>query len=204
MAEQLTLTVQKRTQTGKGPNRRLRAEGLIPGVYYNATGENIQVQVKELPLKKTYQKTGANHVFQLQIEDNGQTDQKPALFWRILNHPIKNKIMHVDFYGVDLTKEIKLMVPVEITGDSVGVKKGGKLDVYRDQIEVLCLPLSIPDKIVIDVSDLEINKNIHVSELVFPEGVKAVYDNNYTVVGVNLPSEEDAAVPGQEGAAKAI
>lgn len=195
MAEQMTLAVEKRTVTGKGPNRRLRAAGLIPGVYYNSTGENIQVQVKELPLKKTYQKLGVNHVFQLEIDDAGQKTQKPALFWRTMNHPFKNQVLHVDFYGVDLTKELKLMVPVEITGDSVGVKKGGKLDVYRDQIEVLCLPLSIPDKIVIDVADLEINKAVHVADLVLPEGVKAIYDTNYTVVGVNLPTEEAEETP---------
>lgn len=191
MAEQLTLTVEKRTVTGKGPNRRLRAAGLIPGIYYNSTGENIQVQIKDLPLRKAYQKLGVNHVFQLEIEDAGQTVQKPALFWRILNHPFKNQVLHVDFYGVDLTKEIKLMVPVEIVGECVGVKKGGKLDMYRDQIEVMCLPLSIPDKIVIDVTSLEINKAVHVADLVLSEGVKAIYDSNFTIVGVNMPTEEE-------------
>jgi large subunit ribosomal protein L25 len=195
MAEQMTLAVEKRTATGKGPNRRLRAAGLIPGVYYNSTGENIQVQVKELPLQKTYQKLGVNHVFQLEIDDAGQKTHKPALFWKILNHPFKNQVLHVDFYGVDLTKELKLMVPVEITGESVGVKKGGKLDVYRDQIEVLCLPLSIPDKIVIDVTDLEISKAVHVADLVLPQGVKAIYDSNFTVVGVNMPTEEAEETP---------
>ena len=201
MSLQKSLQVETRSSQGKCPNRRLRAQDIVPGIYYDAKGVNIPVQVPALPLNKAFQTLGSTQVFDLIINDGGQTRTMPSIIWKMHRHPFKNQVMHVDFYGVDLNKEIKLVVPVQLIGECQAVKtEGGVLSVFREHIEVLCLPLSIPDHIVIDVSNLQLGHNITLEDLTFPEGVKPIYDENYAVVGVSIPSEEEKA-PGEEAEA---
>jgi large subunit ribosomal protein L25 len=191
MSQTQSLAVKTRAGLGKGACRKLRADDMVPGVYYDAKGVNVPVMVEHLPLQKLYSKIASSHVFDLQIE--GET--KPALVWKVEHHPTKPRITHVDFYGVDLTKEIQVRVPVEVVGKSKGQVKGGQLEIHRESIEVLCLPLVIPDKIVLDITNVDINESILIADVVLPEGVKAVYDNNYAVIGV-LASAAEAAGEG--------
>ena len=188
MSQTQSLAVKTRAGLGKGACRKLRADDMVPGVYYDAKGVNVPVMVEHLPLQKLYSKIASSHVFDLQIE--GET--KPALVWKVEHHPTKPRITHVDFYGVDLTKEIQVRVPVEVVGKSKGQVKGGQLEIHRESIEVLCLPLVIPDKIVLDITNVDINESILIADVVLPEGVKAVYDNNYAVIGVLATAAEAA------------
>lgn len=197
MAEQLNLAVEKRSTFGKGPARRLRAKSVVPGVYYSAEGENISVQVEELPLVKAYQKVGLSHVFTLDIQEDGQKVSKPVLIKKIVQHPFKSRITHVDFYGVDLTKEIQVSIPVEVTGRAKGVAVGGKLELLRESIIVQCLPMIVPDKLVLDVTELGVGESIHIKNVTLPEGVKAVYDDNFSIVNVFMEAAE-----AEEGAAE--
>lgn len=198
MSEMLSLVVNQRFDGGKGPNRRYRDQGKVPCVFYDSNGKNIKIIADDLPLRKVYRDAGSTSVIQLEITEEGKTETLPCLIWKIHNHPFKNQILHVDFLGVNLEKEIKIIIPVEITGTPKGVKlQGGKLEVFRDHIEVVCLPLSIPDKITIDVVELEINHNINVQDLVLPEGVSIASDENFAVVGVQAP---EAAAESEEAA----
>ena len=203
MSIDMTLNVQKREQHGKGTGARLRAKDIIPGVYYNASGENISVQAPNLPLEKLYEKVGHTTVFNLEIDDNGKKSTHPVLIWQLQRHPYKNRFTHVDFYGVDLEKEIKVDVPLEIVGTSKGVKLGGVLEVYREHVRLAAKPLDMPKNIVIDVSDMDINDSIMVADLQLPAGVQAVFDQNYAVVSVLLPGKDDEAAEGAEGEAAA-
>ncbi|THB65729.1 MAG: 50S ribosomal protein L25 [Desulfovibrio sp.] len=203
MSLQTSLNVEARSAVGKGPNRRLRASGMVPGIFYSSKGDNIPVQVPSLPLTKAYEKLGSTQVFNLVVTGDGEEKTVPSLIWKLHHHPFKNQVMHVDFFGVDLEKEIKLVVPLVFEGVSNAVKnEGGVLTVYRDHLEIVCLPLSIPENIVVDVSELELGKNLLVEEIALPEGVKAMYDENYAVVGVNIPAaiEEESEEEGEEGA----
>lgn len=209
MKETLSLAVKTRAGRGKGANRKLRATEMVPGVYYDATGVNIPVMVEHLPLRKLFSKTASSHVFELHIDSENGRETKPSLIWQLQYHPTKSLITHVDFYGVDLTKEITVHIPVEVVGKAAGVVKGGALEVYRENLEVTCLPLAIPDKVTIDVTALDINQHIKVAEISLPQGVKAVYEDNFAIVGVVLPTEEEEApaeaaaeeAPAQEEAA---
>lgn len=192
MKEQLSLNVQARAEKGKGPNRRLREQKMVPGIYYDDKGQNIPVVVADLPFRKVYQKAGKSHVFDLNIEMDGKVVTHPSLIWVVQNHPWKNQVDHVDFYGVDPTKPIHVNVAIEIVGKAKGVTVGGKLEIYRESMEVVCLPANIPHKIVIDVTDLAINQHINVKDLAMPEGVKAVYEQSYAIVGVINPAAEAA------------
>ena len=142
-----TLSVQKREGCGKGPSGRLRSEKLIPGVFYTAKGENISVQAPALPLEKIYGEMGHTTVFNLEIEDNGQKTMHPVLIWQVQFHPYKRAFTHIDFYGVDLDKEVTVDVPVEFVGTSRGVKLGGRLETYREIVRLCSKPLAMPQKI---------------------------------------------------------
>jgi len=193
MKEQLSLTVQTRAEKGKGPNRRLREEKMVPGIFYDDKGANIPVVVADLPFRKLYQKVGSSHVFDLVIEKDGKTETHPSLIWVVQAHPFKNQVDHVDFYGIDPSKPVHINVALEIVGKAKGVTVGGKLEIYREMLEVICLPAAIPDKIVIDVTELNINQHVSVKDLAMPEGVKAVFDQNFSVVGVINPAAETEA-----------
>ena len=191
MAELLKLNVEERTKTGKGHNRRLRVEGLVPGIYYDAKGTNIPVKVEMIPLQKAYSKLGSAQVFDLVLEKDGKTETMPALLWRVRNEPVKGLPEHVDFFGVDLTKEIKVAVHFELTGNSPGVKLGGVLELYRETIEVVCKPMDIPESITIDISEMDVMDSVHIEDIAFPEGVTPVFDDNYAVVAVTAARDEE-------------
>ena len=207
MAELLKLNVQERKQLGKGPNRRLRTANMVPGIYYDSKGTNIPVKVEMIPLQKVYAKVGNAQVFELVLERNGKTETMPALLWRIRNEPVKGFPEHVDFFGVDLTKELKVAVHFELVGAdaSPGVKLGGIVDLYRDTIEVICKPMDIPESVILDVSEMEINDSIRIEDVKFADGVTPVFDENYAVVSVVEPREEEEVeeeegMEGEEGA----
>ena len=186
-----TLQVTKRYACGKGESGRIRTQGWVPGVYYTAAGENIPVQAPVLPLEKMYEAVGQTTVFNLEIDDNGTKTIHPVLIWSIQNHPYKKRMLHVDYYGVDLDKEIKVEVPIDFVGTAKGVKLGGVLEKYHEVVRLRSKPLDMPKKLVVDVSDLDINMTINVSDLKLPENVSAVYDQNFAVVSVVVPAKED-------------
>lgn len=193
-----TLHVRKREVRGKGPNGRLRAKDEVPGIFYTASGENIMVQAPALPLDKLYENVGHTTVFNLEIESENGTDTHPVLIWQAQRHPYKRRFLHIDYYGVDLEKEVKVEVPLEFVGTAKGAKLGGILEVYRETIRLASKPLAMPKHITIDVSDLDIGDTINVEDLKLPDGVHAIYDHNFAVVSVITPSKEENEI--EEGA----
>ena len=131
MSDLKVLSVQKRAGLGKGANRRARQEELIPGVFYTAKGENLPVQMSVRSFAKLFSQVGRTTVFNLEIEGDGT---HPVLIWATQRDPITSRFTHIDFYGVDLDKPVKITVPVEFTGVARGTKVGGKLETYREQI----------------------------------------------------------------------
>lgn len=190
MSDLKVLTVQKRAGLGKGANRRTRLEDLIPGVFYTANGENVPVQVPTRALAKIFSQVGRTTVFNLDIEGEGS---HPVLIWETQRDPVKSNFTHIDFYGVDLDKPVKITVPVEFVGVARGTKVGGKLETYREQIQLMAKPLDMPAKVTIDISGMDVGSTIQIADVQLPEGVKAAYDNNYAIVSVLLPGGGDEA-----------
>lgn len=187
-----TLSVQTRKEAGKGPSGRLRSKDLVPGVYYTADGKNIPVQAQELPLDKIYESVGHTTVFNLEIDDNGKKELHPVLIWQVQRHPYKKKFLHVDYYGVDLDKDVKVEVPLEFVGTSKGVKLGGVLETYRESVRLASKPLHMPKKITVDVTDMQIGDTLNIADLSLPPEVRAVFDHNYALVSVMAKGKEDA------------
>lgn len=196
-----TLNVRKRYGHGKGPSGRLRAKDLIPGIFYTTSGDNIMVQAPELPLEKIYESVGHTTVFNLEIESENGKETHPVLIWQVQRHPYKKHFLHIDYYGVDLDKEVKVEVPVEFTGVAPGVKLGGVMETYRENVRLASKPLDMPQKITVDVSGLNIGDTINVADLVLPPNVHAVYDHNYAVVSVLAKSKEEDVIDGESPAA---
>jgi len=194
MSESVSLTVRTRAERGKGANRRLRGQKMIPGVFYDGKGANIPVVMDDMPFRKLHQQTGTSRVFDLVIDNGGKTETHPSLIWVVQAHPFKKQVDHVDFYGIDPNKPVQVHVAVELVGKAKGTTVGGKLELFRENLAVVCLPANIPDKIVIDVTNLDMNQHVSVKDLVLPEGVRAVFDQNFSVVGVVNPAEEEEEV----------
>ncbi|MDL2290805.1 50S ribosomal protein L25/general stress protein Ctc [Desulfovibrio sp. OttesenSCG-928-F20] len=188
MSEQLSLTATTREKTGKNANRRLRARGVIPAVFYTANGESKAVQVNEAELNKLYLKAGRTSLFNL-VLDNGKSSH-PCLIWDAEYYPTKARFQHVDFYGVDLDKALKVRVPLEFIGTAKGTKLGGKLETYREQIFILSKPADLPKKITVDISGLEVGQGLRVADLTMPQGVQAHYDSNFAIISVAMPGAE--------------
>ncbi|MBL3581061.1 50S ribosomal protein L25/general stress protein Ctc [Oleidesulfovibrio alaskensis] len=182
MSQQMTLSVQKREGLGKGANRKLRTAKKVPGIFYNSEGKNIPVAIDGTQLEKLYETAGKTTVFNLDIE--GET--APCLIWQIERHPYKPFFTHVDLFGVDMEKPIKARIPLKITGVAKGTKIGGRMEVYRDFVDVFTKPGSMPKVIDINVSNMEMGDAVHVADLKLEDG-HCTYDSNYVIVRVSAP-----------------
>ena len=204
MVGEFVLDVEKREGKGKSVTRKLRAKGYLPAVYYNSKGENISLTVKRSSFEKMYSKVHKSKIVDLNIKNGDGEEKKYALIWDVQRDPVKNFALHVDFLGVDLSEEVYVEVKVEPVGVPKGEERGGRLSIFREVIPVVCLPTAIPEKIEVDVSSLDINDNLHVNDLVLPEGVRLdLVEENFAVLGVEPPerveeTEEEEAETGEE------
>ena len=116
-------------------------------------------------------------------------------------HPVSGNFIHIDFYEIDMKRQINVMVPIITNGLSVGVEKGGLLNIVRREVELLCLPGDIPEAIEIDITDLDIGDSIHIEDIPLGENVEVSADFNFTVVTVLSPTveEEEEVVEEEEG-----
>jgi large subunit ribosomal protein L25 len=170
-------------ERGKGPARRLRAEGKIPGVVYGQGVEltHLAVDPKELGkrLKGPY---GLNALFKLEVEG---TELSPVV--RVVQYqrdPVKRTVEHVDFHAVTAANQIVTHIPLRLEGKSVGVAKGGTLKQSRMTLKVSGSVSAIPTHITVDVSNLDVAQFIRVSTIQAPEGIEIVFDSDFSVATV--------------------
>src|SRR6185436_6766530 len=204
MAE-IVVAAQNRTETGKNVNRRLRSQGKIPGVLYGSGKDPIGVSVSPKEITTILRSaSGENTLFDLDLGGS----RRKVILKEFEVEPVKGQLLHADFYEVALDKVLQVNVHVEVSGVPVGVKvQGGILDFVTRELEVECLPADIPEKIVIDVSNLELGKHLRVADLTAPAKVKILTEQDVVVVHVVAPRAEEApaaveAAPA-EGAAAA-
>ncbi|MFO7816320.1 MAG: 50S ribosomal protein L25 [Thermodesulfobacteriota bacterium] len=200
------LEAESRPERAKGALRAIREQGYLPAVFYDTKGKNEAIKVKYTPFTKIWKKAGTTELVDLKVDGK----RRPALIWAVDSDPIKPFYIHADFYGVDMEKELTISVPIEVTGEAKGLSDGeGMLQIFRDSIEVSCLPDNIPNEIVIDVSDLDINDNINIEDLKLDKGVTPLFEENFAVVGVTHfveqsiepeTEEEETEVIGEEEA----
>ncbi|BCR05922.1 50S ribosomal protein L25 [Desulfuromonas versatilis] len=198
------LNVTKRESVGKGISRSLRRQGLAPAVVYGAGMEPVAVTVEPKALKKAIAtEAGWNTI--ITLKGDGAFDGKAVILKDMQVDPIRQDVMHADFQAIDLQQNVHVMVPVHPVGKSAGEKIGGRLEVIRHELEVVCLPTAIPKAIEVDVTALEIGDVIHVNEIVPPAGAVIPHEVNFTVVTCtgHKPEEEEGAEEAAEGEGEA-
>ena len=200
MAEIQSIAADKRERAGKGSSRAARREGFTPAVIYGGSQppEMINVNANDLWLK--YIRGGfTNTLFKIEI--GGQTEQ--VLPRDVQLHPVTDRILHVDFLRVGANTRIAIEVPVHFDNleQSPGIKRGGVLNVVRHEVELWCPAGSIPERLNIDLTGLEIGDGVHINDIALPEGAEPVIqDRNFTIATIAAPSTGEKEIPeGAEG-----
>lgn len=195
--ETLTLEVEPREGTGKGPARRARAQGRIPAVFYGAKSEGQNLSVDARDFSRRIANLEGTHLIELRSSIAG-LDKRMVLLREVQHHPVTGAPVHADFYEVMLDRAIVVRVALHFEGKAAGVALGGILQPIIREMEVRCLPTAIPDFIAVDVSALAVHDALHVKDLKLPEGVEVMLDEGETVVSV-VPPTAEAKPEGAEG-----
>jgi large subunit ribosomal protein L25 len=201
-----SLVVDERPERGTRATRRLRREGFVPGVVYGGgDDDSISFKVNARVLRAALHDGSA--LIDLQI---GSSDARPVIVKDQQRHPVRGQIIHIDLLQVRLDETIHSTVAVELEGvdDAPGVKEGGVLEQANRELNIEALPTDIPDRIVVDVSGMEVNAVMHLSEVSPPPGVTFLDDPDETIIAtITVPSqvvepeiEEETGLVGEEGA----
>jgi large subunit ribosomal protein L25 len=196
--EKIELIASVRKSTGNGPARVLRRAGQIPAVLYGPKTDPALLSVNTKDLELILKKSSFGQLILNLVIQNGQKVTKAAMIKELQTHPLSGNLIHIDFYEVDMKRQIKVMIPVVITGKSVGVEEGGMLNIVRRELEVFCLPGDIPESIEIDISEMAMGDSIHLEDVPLGENVEVATDVNYTVVTVLTPKVEEEEVAEEE------
>lgn len=194
----ISLSVEQRTQTGKGPSRRLRAAGKVPAILYGKKSEPLKLSLSPLELIRATEKGGSNPIFQLNIKGGERTITRSAILKEKQIRPLDSALLHIDFLEVSMDETLEVNVPVECEGTPVGVEKGGIFQQVIRELKIRCLPGDIPSVIKVDVSNLDQGHALHVSDIKLPTGVTVADDLSAAVATVVAPrKEEEQAPPGE-------
>lgn len=199
--EIVKLAAQKRPQQGKGPSRRLRADGKIPAVAYGKKLAATTLAVDPKALKAAISGAhGTNNVLELDVEGK---ERIMAMVREYSHHPVSRAYLHVDFLQVDMNENVDVSVPFKLIGKPKGAVLGGTLQQVFRMLPVRCLPAKIPTHIELDVTELGLGESSKVSGLALPEGVSVRLSPEQTVASVVAPEkaveEEKAAAAAPAG-----
>ena len=196
--EIMNLKASQREAVGNGSSRVLRRDGKIPAILYGPNTEPIKLSIDKLELEPIF-KSGAVAQKLLKLQIEGADDTRNVMIKEMQRHPVSHNLLHLDLYEVSMDHKIKVMVPVVTTGKCVGVEMGGMLQLIRRELEVFCLPDRIPEKITIDITDLDIGDSFHVEDLKLEGEVEIPADVNFTILTIlSTKAEEEKAVGEEE------
>ncbi len=211
MSEDFKLVATSRSDMGKGASRRLRRlEGMIPSIVYggNKKPANITLEHKEL-MKHLENEAFYSHIISLEIDGKAED----VILKDLQRHPAKTIVLHADFQRVSKTKKLHMQVPLHFINEGicVGAKmEGGLISHATTQLEITCLPANLPEFIEVDLAELKLGENIHISDLTLPKGVESVAlshgaDHDLLIAAVNKPKgsavAEDGDAEGEEAEA---
>jgi large subunit ribosomal protein L25 len=201
MKTEITVSAEARASRGKNEARRTRRAGLIPAVVYGAFKDPVPIAVSPKQIAQIlHSKTGHNTIFNLSIKDG---ESAAVMVVDGQHDPIKGHLLHVDLKRIDLSKRIRVSVPIIVQGEPKGVKQqGGLLESITREVEIECLPNEIPENFTIDVGELLIGQSKRASDLALSDSVKlisspdSVLAHVITIKVVEEPAPaEAAAVP---------
>ena len=204
--ERTKLIVAQRDKLGSAESRRLRKEGLVPGVLYG-NGEPISISIAERELRRALTgAAGLHSILDVEIDGKGQTHASILKEYQV--DPVRGGVTHVDLQEVRLDRAISASVTVELVGgdDAPGVREGGVLSQPLREVTVEALPLEVPERIELDVSGMELGDTLRISDLTAPEGVTLLDDPELVMATVTAPTKvvepeptEEELAEGEEG-----
>lgn len=203
--EEISLEAELREKRGRAGTKDLREGGYLPAVVYSHGKDALSLQISRgALLKLVHQHQVETSIITLKIKDDKKAKGRPCLIKEIQYSPVSEEIVHVDFNEISLTEAIKVNVPIETSGEAIGVKQeGGSLAHLLWEIEVECLPTNIPKNIEVDITALKLGEAVHVKDLVFPAGVKPLHDPAAVVLHIAAPMKEEAPAEAIESETKA-
>ena len=201
--ERVKLDVRRRERLGSAESRRLRKQGLVPGVLYGGKAAPAAIAVPERALRHALAGPGGLHTI-LDVVVDGDGGARPAVLKEYQRDPIRGFVTHVDLQQVRLDRPIHAQVVVELVGDPVGVREGGVLTQVTRELNVEALPLEVPEHIEADVAALGVGDALRLADLPAPPGVTFLDDPDETVLAsIALPTQvvepEEMLEEGEEG-----
>ena len=196
------LHAQVRTGTGKGAARQARRDGLVPGIVFG--GENDPLPIN-LPFNALLQKLKAGRfkstLFNLKVDGH---DDVRVICRDVQRDVVKDLPTHFDLMRLRRTTKINLFIPVEFVGEDVapGIKKGGMLSVVRPEVELVVTAGDIPEKLVVDISELQIGDTVTISSIDLPNGTKPTIDRDFVIANIAAPAGLAASDDEEEGEAE--
>lgn len=207
MSDQFELTARKRARSGTSLVRRLRREGDVPAVLYGGGKENLSIAINHDVLFHSLQKEEFHSAIII-INTDGNKEQ--AILRDVVRHAHKSSILHADFQRVDESKALTMSLPIHFIGeeDCIGVKtSGGIISHLMNEVEISCLPKDLPEYLQLDVSALDLNDSLHLSDIALPDGVNITtlmhdenHEHDHAVVAVLPPKISIAAEEEAEAA----
>jgi large subunit ribosomal protein L25 len=205
--ERVKLIASERTLLGSAESRRLRKQGLIPGVLYGRS-EPVSFSVAERDLRAALTTPAGSHaVLEVAV---GERAAHSAILKDYQRDKVRGTITHIDLQEVRLDQPIQTAVTLTLIGEPVGVKEGGVLAQVTNEINIEALPLEVPQHLELDISELQIGESVRLSELVLPAGVTLLDDPEETVLATithqraeEEPVEAAEPVEGEEPGASA-
>ena len=203
MSENTLISADLRNRVGKGSARAARRAGKIPAVIYGDKKQPISIEIEARVMRKIINEPG---IFSRLLDINVDNGKHTVLMRDIHFHPVSDDPMHFDFLRVSQSSTVSVSVGVEFINEAIcpALKIGGVLNIVRYEVELNCLPTSIPEKIIVDLSEAKIGDSIHISAVELPEGVTpTITDRDFTIATLQSPgggvkNEEDEEVESTE------
>lgn len=185
------LSAYPRTLSRRGGSKKLRDAGRIPAVIYGGQSKPQSLEVDRKAMEDLIHHSASENLLVDLTVDKDAKAKRLALVKEVQHYSLNGKLMHIDFHEVSETEKVTVVVPLETTGEPVGVKTGGGvLEHVLHKLKVRCLPKDLPEVIVVDVTSLDIGKAVHIGEIVAPAGVEILGDKHLSVLAVKAPVTE--------------
>ncbi len=205
--DEILFYAELREETGKGPARQARAAGFIPGVLYGAGHTPCQIKLEKKGVEKIIRHlTSHNIIASLMLKQNGNEEKIKILLKDIQIQPIKNEVIHLDFYRIRMDKPIRMQVPIHLKGEAPGLELGGIMEHDLREIEIQALPDKMPEFIEIDVSSMQIGDSILVDIIKLADDIEILESPEKPIISILAPKvskdeteeEEEAAVSSEK------
>lgn len=204
--KQVELKVSERSDFGSPEARRMRRQGLIPGVLYGGGRESVALSVEEKELRQALGHGHSNVILNLTFKDKSKSHA--AILKEYQSDPVTGSLVHLDFIEVSMDQPIESTVHIQLVGTAIGLRDGGIMDHAHREVHIRCLPTDIPSEIECDVEALNIGDSVRVSDLKAPAGVEILDDPETMIAAMMAPKlvveeavEEEAAAAAEAGAA---